>query len=254
MTYAQRYIAFVDILGFRELIRKSEREPELIEAIRSTINEVHKAEPGDGYVIVGDDMRSQSISDAVAISTADNGNGLYKMLHSVQMMQWRLLERGILIRGAIVKGAILHDNHVIFGPGFNEAYRLESTIAKYPRIMVARQVAKDIEQTQRAAELLSYIKRDDDGPVSVNVLRGLDASSSEEQRAHFLPQLQGMARLLKIRLEEQTDAPAHFEKIQWFARDWNSLIPSWANGCRVEGPGLTEMASKADAIGLALIL
>jgi DNA modification methylase len=101
MTYAQRYIAFVDIVGFRELIRKSERDPELIETIRSTINEVHKAEPGDGYVIAGDDMRSESISDAVAISTAENCNGLYKILHSVQMMQWRLLERGILIRACL---------------------------------------------------------------------------------------------------------------------------------------------------------
>lgn len=48
--------------------------------------------------------------------------------------------RGFYIRGGVAVGDIIHDDEVVFGPGLNRAYELESKIAKFPRIVVDQEV------------------------------------------------------------------------------------------------------------------
>jgi hypothetical protein len=44
--------------------------------------------------------------------------------------------QGFLLRGGITIGDIVHDDEVVFGPGLNRAYELESQVARMPRIIL----------------------------------------------------------------------------------------------------------------------
>ena len=47
---------------------------------------------------------------------------------------------GIRIRGGMCKGPIYHTNEMVFGPGVNQAYTMESQIALFPRIIVDKRI------------------------------------------------------------------------------------------------------------------
>jgi hypothetical protein len=76
--YEQRYCAFIDILGFRELIGKLDRGELSFLTLMEMLDRIHRP----ARARVGDEMhqfselRAQSISDAVAISTACTSYGL----------------------------------------------------------------------------------------------------------------------------------------------------------------------------------
>jgi hypothetical protein len=54
----------------------------------------------------------------------------------LKRIQIKLIGYEILLRGGIVVGKLLHENNIMFGPAFNQAYDLESKSALYPRIVI----------------------------------------------------------------------------------------------------------------------
>lgn len=255
VEYSDRYFAFVDILGFSNLIRQSERGALDVDTIQKLLTNIHRANPGDGHVILGADLRAQSISDAVAISASLNENGLLYILHALKSLAFRLLEQGYFVRGALVHGNLMHDEQMVFGPALLDAYRLESSVAKFPRIMISRSVVQKIAGAVREEELRTYIAQAADGPYNVNVLQGISRDASIERQAVLLPHLEAAALQIDKRLNEATDNPNHFEKVQWFARFWNSNLPEWTAGtCTVKGPGLEKSVTMSDVAGYIFAL
>ena len=82
--YPERYVAFVDILGWRQLISKlnGDSDEEVI-ALRSALARIHDPaySPQDGG-----DVRAQSISDAVAVSTEVSAIGLLRLFESLSLL------------------------------------------------------------------------------------------------------------------------------------------------------------------------
>src|SRR5258706_12448547 len=113
-------------------------------------------------------------------------------------------------------------------------------MGKFPRIMINRAVMQDIKSAgSSTGDLLKFAFQANDGPYSVNLLEQADNETPEGLRAHLLPRLKVISATIATRLDEATDNPNHFEKVQWFARYWNSQIPKWASGeCLISGPGL----------------
>lgn len=69
-SYDLRYCAFVDILGFRELIGRLKSGEDYFERLRLLLAEIHKPVPAIPSVDFSSaDFRAQSISDAVEFST-----------------------------------------------------------------------------------------------------------------------------------------------------------------------------------------
>ena len=67
--YRDRYCAFVDILGFRQLIEQLRTSTASFEALHNLLKRIHGANSGAAIDMDSTDFRAQSISDAVAIST-----------------------------------------------------------------------------------------------------------------------------------------------------------------------------------------
>ena len=62
---------------------------------------------------------------------------------SLEALTHALLDKGYLIRGAVVKGHLYHDNLSVFGDALVRAYVMESTVARFPRIVLSRDVVDD---------------------------------------------------------------------------------------------------------------
>ena len=62
---------------------------------------------------------------------------------SITRFALELMQEELLIRGGVAKGELYHKKGVMFGPAFIEAYRIEKTFAKYPRVVLSKQTYED---------------------------------------------------------------------------------------------------------------
>lgn len=67
----------------------------------------------------------------------------YSILLDLTRLQLDLLDNNVIIRGGIAIGKLRHTQTEIFGPAMNEAYYLESKIARYPRIVIYEDTVND---------------------------------------------------------------------------------------------------------------
>jgi hypothetical protein len=188
--YVDRYCAFIDILGFRGLIGSLKGNGNQFLTLREVLKKIH-APVGQPTVSTFTDFRAQSISDAVAISTLATDQGLMRLFQAVEELAVDLLKEGYFIRGALVKGKLYHDDTMVFGEALVQAYELERSVARYPRVMITRDVMADIEEfckgllAHRREEFTPYIEQADDGPYFVHVLRTVSANVQRVQIANF---------------------------------------------------------------------
>jgi hypothetical protein len=76
--YEERYCAFVDILGFGQLIEQLRQDNSRYPELRTLLQVVHSPRPAIP-TRPEPDLRAQSISDAVAVSAAINVDGLREL-------------------------------------------------------------------------------------------------------------------------------------------------------------------------------
>jgi hypothetical protein len=234
--YVERYCAFIDILGFREMIVQLDQGGataasviELMQTIRAPVD-------------TSADIRVESISDAVAISSGTDPRALQTLLDMIEKLTIKLLVLGFFIRGGLVKGRLYHDRNTIFGNALVRAYHFESHIARYARVVVSREVKLDVDRftANGHGALEGRLHQDEDGPFYVNSLRDIMTEGSLMPGETLLSNAIGhdlveMGTAIQRRYDEAADTPSHFEKVQWFARYWNSIRPNIQGIPRIQG-------------------
>lgn len=241
-SYTERYCAFIDILGFGGLISDLDREKVSVTEIHRVLTVVHRRPTA---VRAQDaDLRSQSISDAVALSAAANAAGFDAICTAAGELSLRLLLSGYFARGGIAKGGLYHDHTMVFGPALVEAYRLERDVAKFPQILIPRIVASDgALYAEQGTHWKNYFDgrfvQASDGPFFLHILRKHSrhvqklASRSpiplvKEDETLIL--LSAMRRAIQKRFDEASDNPEQFQKVTWFVKYWNSSIELGIDG------------------------
>jgi hypothetical protein len=255
--YVDRYCAFIDILGFQRLIAGLKGTDEQFLVLREALKKIH-APFGQPTVSWNIDFRAQSISDAVAISTLATDGGLVQLFQVIETLAVDLLKEGYFIRGALTKGKLYQNDTMVFGQALVRAYELEkNTVARYPRVMITRDVMADIDKfckgflAYRRQAFTSYITQADDGPYFVHVLRTISANvervrienmNKQPKEHESLDEYQRMQDMIQKRLDEATENPRHFEKIQWFALYWRKFVPYDVTGFKtITGPGMDRI-------------
>jgi hypothetical protein len=121
LTYEERIVAFIDVLGFAKLVEASEIDPEARTRINKIIatDQLFERFMKNMYPLVDAAFFSGSF-----VLSAPAGNAIY-LIREAGYLCRHLLTLGFLFRGAIVAGALHHDNRTIVGPAFLKAYRLE---------------------------------------------------------------------------------------------------------------------------------
>jgi len=233
--YRERYCAFVDVLGFSELISKigTSRTARDRDAnwriVHKLLHTVYTSPRyhDDPYNLP--ELRATSISDAVAISAAIDPHALLTLLDTLERFSLDLLKEGYFVHGALVRGDLYHDDQMVFGEALIRAYRLESQVARYPRIVIERRIIDDITEYSKDPTKVIFsgrVTQATDGPWYLHVLRQMGIIVNGTARLtsdrHFDPALYiGIQNWLQARLDSAADDPHRFEKVQWFAAYWN---------------------------------
>lgn len=222
-------VAYVDILGFRELVEMG--TPGEISRTLRLVREAVRPESSTARLY---QLYYQSFSDltviAIPLLTPANVQfqpGLLEFqLGGLIEAQAKLIRNGILLRGAVVVGSIVKSYKQLFGPAMIKAYDIERAVAKFPRIVVDDSVIREKKRNpllQRAHDVPSHgigslLRRDKDGRMFVDYLR----------QPHWQPGyrtfLKAHRNLILNQLEATKDNKNIREKYEWMAGYHNLTI------------------------------
>jgi hypothetical protein len=179
IEYEERYVVFLDILGFKELVHKSEANPEILKKLTAALSAMNIFKGLDELLEKSNPsieisykrmVKISTFSDSVIISTRADTIGLLLITSIAQIISCNLFYLGILSRGAISKGLLIHTDNMVLGGGLIKAYELESKAAIYPRIIVDECVLNDIANNEKYNSWGASIISDFDGMYYINFL------------------------------------------------------------------------------------
>jgi len=173
--YGKYLLTYLDILGFRDLIRESTTDPTKVDA---TIQILKLAKR---HADIGLNVRGR----AVAAETTNFSDLIIRVRplvdeEAIDWVNYELLilsaiqseitcRYGILLRGGICINDLYMNDDMVFGPALVRAYELEDQVAVYPRIVIDPAI---IGLQKKGLIFNSYRRRGDDGVFFVNYLYG----------------------------------------------------------------------------------
>ena len=134
-----RIVAFVDILGFRNLVDQAfEGDQALLarlnQILESVVNFTSVTRDGAlGTRELSPHLQATAFSDTIVISDCFNGFGFHSVVATAALLASDLLGVGILTRGAFAVGPTIHKDRILFGKGVVAAYQLEREVAVFPQ-------------------------------------------------------------------------------------------------------------------------
>jgi hypothetical protein len=236
-----RVTGFVDILGFADMVRRADNDSgyrtKIIDAL-ARVNSVKSPLGGET------DLRVQNFSDSLILSATDTPDGFWHLLLTLDVLAWNLLQIGVLVRGGVTIGGMYHKPEMVFGVAVNEAYRLESTIAKFPRIVLSARAFEASNEYTHTDEIWatyrqSRLLRDRDGVWFLNHLNDLSCFNRQEPVSpdalkHPLCIVgRNVRKIIQSKLDTTLDKPEIYAKIEWLARYWNTEVsPPMDDDCQ----------------------
>lgn len=180
--YEDRYVAFADVMGWREKTKRSAEELEAFSALDRAAGIMAKVEAAarglEGNAMPQPPVATSQFSDSLVLS-CPAGAGMPTSLLSLLMAVTKpLLEDGLYLRGAIVRGPIRHHGTVCYGPALLTAYDLEQHVASYPRLL--------IHPSARDGVVSIWIRKDVDGLEHFDVFRALEVLIKPTELKGFL--------------------------------------------------------------------
>jgi len=229
-NYEERIVLFLDILGFKELIKKSVEDSEKFQKIQTCIKVIRNV------FNITQRTKERTItqfSDSLVVSFKITEKGeVALLLNKTKELIRKLILKEIVCSGGIAKGKLIHNNIFLFGPSFNEAYKLESKLAIFPRVIIADKSIIDIgvenygyhpsnDPEYEESEINSLIKLDFDGFHYVDyfvVESFFDLSTKDRIYINML------RKLIVIQLDKFKYDDYNRKKYEWMKDKFNIRI------------------------------
>jgi hypothetical protein len=237
LNYRPSLVSFLDILGFRELLRTRTAED-----IAQSLRMLRDATRPEDFEEVDDKLFSTpkwfQVSDAIVrvrhFDTKYRDGALYHELSDLGFAQAILAGQGMFVRGGFAIGEATtgdDDLQLAFGPALAEAYELESNSAVFPRIVISPKVldhykngdALKAEQNTKSFDekyVLSMVRSSATGPwldymavVRDNLERDGHISFCRDHAGH-----------ISACLEKSGSQPRVMEKYLWLAAYHNNHV------------------------------
>ncbi|MFN3878024.1 MAG: hypothetical protein ACK4MH_06580 [Brevundimonas sp.] len=142
--YREKYVAFIDMLGFSALVATTADDPSLRPNIAEAMDVMRSSTAQNEKL----GLNFTQFSDCIVISSDPTEHGLFEILESIRTIAENLLQLDILIRGGLTRGNIHHDADLMFGPAMLEAYGMERDATKHPTVMISAAVKEDCDSYQ----------------------------------------------------------------------------------------------------------
>lgn len=168
ILYEDSYVAFLDILGFRNLVMSGKKEDlekisQYLGIVDSVINYLKKI-PSKSKI------RTIVVSDSVILSVTKEDSTernifLFRNLCiAVGLIQQNLAMKNLWLRGGISTGkAYFNDRKKqIVGPAYVNAFEIEERFAEFPRVIIDSKIIPEFE-CQTAGQLINVINQKENG-------------------------------------------------------------------------------------------
>ncbi len=256
MSYDKYIVAFIDILGFKNLVKQSEnnkRDFIKVHKVLSNFAILKNKETWEKARIlmeIEEDTQKKGLDDfyidnmvcctcfsdsiIIAINAQDKiSQRCSALIAMLAKISTELLREGILIRGAITYGNLFVDDtlNIYCGTALNKAYNLESTVAKYPRILLSSELIEQLNYPLTAKwermPYHQYIERFSDGTagfsplVYLQVMQGAPDIIPDEKLKNILVDIK---RTIIKGLDDNIENPNIYEKYAWLVECYNNLI------------------------------
>lgn len=228
-VYEERLVAFMDILGFSNLVKQSTNNESVQQRLYEFLRQYSKNEHakkvfcgfrnGDGSRCGDEDIeglktlynyRFTQFSDSFvfSVNTMHRPSVQYFPLLIGQFMQ-HALELGFLVRGGVAKGLIVHEeNGPVFGPAFIQAYKIESGQAVFGRTVLSNEAFECISKSgiyssswmdkglddEYEITIASFLKQQYSSPLVESETRSAALSQATQKIMQVLDALEGSER------------------------------------------------------------
>ncbi len=187
------YIAYFDILGYKSFFEDSENDVnELLKKCIAIANDTKTLKRDFGLTLTRDIFYKLFSDNCVIMMEKGTCSQIDEVLHWIRLiasLQLQFLsEYGIPIRGGITMGQAYIDDDIVLGKGLIEAVRLESEVARYPRIVIDKFFIN-----QNSINDQELIKKDNDGEYY------LDFFSLLTVRDVFYPEVDKKRKICNLR-------------------------------------------------------
>jgi hypothetical protein len=220
--YRERYVVFLDLLGFKALVENAEVNEEARERLLESLDHLRRTLCNDPAI----DMRFTYCSDCIILTAERSQRGLWELLPSVCSLISNLLQNDVLVRGSMTRGGAFHDHQFVYGTAVSRAAVLEKDHVEGPKgplVLLSPEVYEDAKAYGQP--FLDWLEEDAPGRHFVHYLR-------DYAEYHDTPALPGKRVLdddagrivyfISRRLMEDTGGV--LEKAQWFQSYWNRTV------------------------------
>jgi hypothetical protein len=250
--YQRSLIAFIDILGFKEIVKQSEVDSTKIELLFSVLQYLKDWEKPNKWNLdligIEEDAQkkgihkfdiigkthSTSFSDSIVVSVKVDNNineMTSTLVANLSYIGALLMEKGILLRGGMTIGNIIHtENGTVFGQGLIDAYHLESKCAKNPRIILSDVLIKELNYPLETKRMRypyhQYIERFEDGCVGFHQMIYYQVIDSwvEMTISKMKSSLNNIRKVIIDGLDSSFENPDVFYKYKWLMNQYNNLV------------------------------
>lgn len=163
-------IAYLDILGAQKLM-VSDENISFLGVLQNEYEQITNLPNVLKHIPQFESIKVKIFSDNIIIASELTGNKvtnkekLNKILQMVSYLQFDLLPKKLLLRGGITIGDLFINDIFVYGKALIDAYKLESTMAIYPRVITSNAIASLNKEES--------IIRDFDGEWFVNFYFGI---------------------------------------------------------------------------------
>ena len=213
-TEPNRILAFIDILGFSNIVKENDKEgvecKQKFKAIFDLINNFFTEDENANTEIYVSEMKFSWMSDTIVFSAA--ATDAEAVINSLLDTQHDLLCSGFAVRGAISVGRLYHQEN-IWGEALVRAAEIEKNYAKYPRILIRNE---DYMKISLPDNLKKYFNDDSNGykyiePVSYELDRAIE-------NKHVYLNLNKIFSLIETNYNNNSNYKELRKKWEWLAK------------------------------------
>jgi hypothetical protein len=215
--YEDKFIAFVDILGFSDLVRQSEEKTEgslsveellvLTEKLGTSEGEARFAKSGpvvcpcSPYISKDLGFQITQVSDCVVVSTEVSPAAIINLVQHCFGVSISLLMAGYLCRGFITRGKIFHKNGQFIGSGYMKAVDGEKRVS----IFQLDSAERGTPFIQIDPTICQYVDEQDDACVKTQFTRMTESDGHET----------GISPFGALKRMPSTVIDSNFDPLKW---------------------------------------
>ena len=139
LAFKEKFIAFVDVLGFTSMVEASEKGTgRSLSEVREVLADLGQNKslrfcPQSRYIEENLDFQITQVSDCLIASAEVSPSGIINLVCHCWGVAISLLAKGVMVRGYITRGNIYHVGNEFMGTGYQEAQNREKTVSAFKR-------------------------------------------------------------------------------------------------------------------------